>query len=81
MYQTSGGVSGKGEGKTKANPERCDCNTLAKNQILGKVIAFPGEEQKCLDLTHTAPTATFPPALSSPVPKFLLWTGHTAGGQ
>lgn len=56
----------------KANAERCDCTTLAKNQSLGKVIAFSGEEERGVDLTHTTPTAPLPPALSSLVPKLSL---------
>lgn len=59
MHQTSEGVSGKGEGKNKRNPERCDCNSFVKNAILGKVIAL-SDGEKGLDLTSTPSTASLP---------------------
>lgn len=83
MHQTSGGVSGR-EGKKKkkkGNPERCHCKTLVKNQSLGKVIAFSGEEERGLDLSHTAATASLPPVLSALSQIACSRTGDTAGGQ
>lgn len=59
-------------GKSKVNPEKCDCKTLVKNQNLGKVIAFSAEKERGLGLTHTAPVTPLSPTFSSSVSKHSL---------
>lgn len=45
---------------------------MVKNQSPGKVVAFPSDEERGLDVSHTAPAPTVPLPLPSPVPKCSL---------